>query len=293
MEDQAGRAMSGQGDADGESTQGAARTAVDKALEVLSAFPAGDEEVGVSELARRLGLTKSTVFRLLAALERSGLVERVGPRYRLGTRLFDLGARVFEPVPGELHSALAPIMARLYEASHLSVNLGVARVCEVVLLGRLDGQHPVPRVLPVGTRFPAHASALGKAILAHDPDRADDVVNAGLRPRTADTIISAQRLRHELAGIRRTGVAFSVREARSDLSCVATALLDEVGRPLAALSLSGPAHLVEPAHHAALLRRSVLPATLAARKVFARQRRALDDSHGPRWTSARPHICAS
>jgi DNA-binding transcriptional ArsR family regulator len=128
------------------------RTAVDKALEVLAAFPPGQVPVGVSELARDLALTKSTVFRLLSALERNGLVERVEGRYRLGAGLHDLGARVYEPVPGALHAVLVPLMAVLYERTRENVNLGVLREGEVVLLGRLHGPRPVPRALPIGTR---------------------------------------------------------------------------------------------------------------------------------------------
>jgi DNA-binding IclR family transcriptional regulator len=243
------------------------RTAVDKALEVLAAFPPGQVPVGVSELARDLALTKSTVFRLLSALERNGFVERVEGRYRLGAGLHDLGARVYEPVPGALHAALVPLMAVLYERTRENVNLGVLREGEVVLLGRLHGPRPVPRALPIGTRFPAHSSAMGKAMLAHDPVSAQRVLAAGLRPRTRDTIISDRRFRAALDRIRESGLATSVREARPELSCVATALLDGAGRPIAALSIGGATGRFAMPEHAELLRRVAVEATAAARRA--------------------------
>ena len=147
-----------------------ARTAVDKAFEILAALPAGGQFVGVSELARSMQLSKSTVFRLLTTMERNGFVEREGGRYRLGRRLHDIGAQVYEPRPGRLHELLSPIMAALYERSRETVHLGVLRDNEVVLLGRLHGRRTTPHALRLGARFPAHCSAMGKAILAHDPD---------------------------------------------------------------------------------------------------------------------------
>jgi DNA-binding IclR family transcriptional regulator len=213
------------------------RTAVDKALEVLAAFPTGGEPIGVSELARSLGLSKSTVFRLVSALERHGLVERDNGAYRLGRRLHDLGARVVERSPGLLHDVLWPVMGRLRGRTGSTVHLGVLYDDEVVLIGRLPGQHPAPATLAVGSRFPAHCSALGRAVLAHLPDRADEVVRAGLRPRTATTVTGAPAFLERLATVRTDGVAVVSDEARAGLTCVATALLDRAGRPIAALSL--------------------------------------------------------
>lgn len=263
---------------DSDDSSGGHRTAVDKALEVLAAFPPGHSAIGVSELARDLGLTKSTVFRLLGALERNGLVERIDGRYRLGARLHELGARVYEPVPGALHAALVPFMAHLYEVTRETVNLGVLRDGEVVLLGRLHGHRPVPHTFPPGTRFPAYTSAMGKALLAHDHAATQAVLERGLHPRTRDTIISEQRFLAALTGIRESGIATSVREARPDLSCVATALLDDAGRPIAALSVGGPAGRVDLRGHTKLLRRISGTATAAARQACGGLRRRPSDA---------------
>jgi IclR family KDG regulon transcriptional repressor len=223
-----------------ETTPDAARTAVDKAFELLAAVPGGGQTVGVSELARTMHLSKSTVFRLLTAMERNGFVERDEGRYRLGRRLHDIGAQVYEPRPGRLHELLTPIMTSLYEASRETVHLGVLLDGEVALLGRLHGRRTTPHSLHLGSRFPAHCSAMGKAMLAHDPVAADALIARGLTARTPRSITAPQRFRAELQHVRETGIATSDQEARPNLSCVAIPLRDQARRPVAALSISGP-----------------------------------------------------
>ena len=240
--------------ADSDSPGDASRTAVDKAFELLAAFPGGGARVGVSELARITGLSKSTVFRLLAAMERNGFVERCDGRYRLGRRLHDLGAQVYEPRPGSLHELLSPIMATLYERSRETVHLGVLLDGEVALLGRLHGRRTTPRALRIGSRFPAHCSAMGKAMLAHSVDAAEALVVRGLPARTPNTIVSPTDFRSELRRVCEAGIAISEQESRIGLTCVATALLDDTRRPLAALAISGPSRGFNIRHNVALLR---------------------------------------
>jgi DNA-binding IclR family transcriptional regulator len=243
------------------------RTAVDKAFDVLAAFPGGGATIGVSELARNLALSKSTVFRLLTIMERNGFVEHHGSRYRLGRRLYDLGAHVYEPQPGSLHELLSPCMAYLYEQSHETVHLGILLDAEVALLGRIHRQRATSRTARIGSRFPAHCTALGKAMLAHDPDTAEALIAHGLRPRTPHSIVDGDTLRAELQRTRGRGVAVSRDEARARLSCVAVPLLDETGRPVAALSIGGTTNAFDSHRHAALLRSVAAEAQRMARQA--------------------------
>jgi DNA-binding IclR family transcriptional regulator len=238
----------------------AARTAVDKAFELLAAFPGGGATVGVSELARTSALSKSTVFRLLTTMERNGFVERCDGRYRLGRRLHDIGAQVYEPRPGSLHELLSPIMTALYERSHETVHLGLLLDDEVALLGRLHGWRTTPRALRLGSRFPAHCSAMGKAMLAHNVDAAEAVVARGLPARTSNTIVSPTDFRAELQRIRGGEIAISDQESRIGLTCVAAPLLDESRRPVAALAIGGPSIGFNMPQNIALLRSVVAEA---------------------------------
>ena len=113
------------------------RTAVDKAFELLAAFPGGGTTVGVSELARTKAQSKSTVFRLLTAMERNGFVERHDGRYRLGRRLYDIGAQVYEPRPcSRPRSATSPSRSTprctvSRERSYSVVITGVSSSCRL------------------------------------------------------------------------------------------------------------------------------------------------------------------
>ncbi len=249
-----------------------ARTAVDKAFEILAALPAGGQFVGVSELARSMQLSKSTVFRLLTTMERNGFVEREGGRYRLGRRLHDIGAQVYEPRPGRLHELLSPIMAALYERSRETVHLGVLRDNEVVLLGRLHGRRTTPHALRIGARFPAHCSAMGKAILAHDPDATDALLTRRLIARTPRSIVAPQQFRAELRRTRDTGIATNEQEARAGLSCVAVVLRDTARRPIAALSISGPSQGFDTPRNIALLRGVTAEAEQLLRRAYVSER---------------------
>jgi IclR family transcriptional regulator, KDG regulon repressor len=255
------------------------RTAVDKAFELLAAFPAGGVTVGVTELARDLELSKSTVFRLLGAMERNGLVERMGNRYRLGRLVYDIGARVYEARPGHLLELLMPTMIGLYEESRETVSLGVLRDGEVLILGRLHGSRPTPPTLRPGSRFPAHRNALGKVLLAYSSDAADELQPS--RPRTAQTLIRTGDLHEELGQIRARGIALSVDEGRAHLTCVALALLNEADRAVAALAISAPSSRFNVARHELLLRRAAAGAQRALRQDLVSAEGSIPVSTGP------------
>ena len=191
---------------------------------------------------------------LLTTMERPGFVEREEGRYRLGCRLHDIGAPVYEPRPGNLNELLSPIMAALYERSRETVHLGVLRDREVVLLGRLHGRRSTPHALRLGSRFPAHCSAMGKAILAHDPDATEALLRRVMVGRTPRSIVTPHDFRAELRRTRERGIATSEQEARPNLSCVAVVLRDAARRPVAALAISGPSQGFDAPRNAAILR---------------------------------------
>jgi DNA-binding IclR family transcriptional regulator len=213
------------------------------------------------------------VFRLLTAMERCGFVERHSNRYRLGRRLHDIGAQVYEPRPGRLHELLLPVMTLLYERSRETVHLGVLLDGEVALLGRLHGRRTAPHTVPLGSRFPAHCSALGKAMLAHDPDATEELLAAGLTARTPRTITDSRQFRLELRRTRERGIAVGDREALPNLTCVAIALMDDANRPTAALAISGPSNGFDIGSHAALLRCIAAEAQRLIRFAVPAQRR--------------------
>jgi DNA-binding IclR family transcriptional regulator len=247
------------------------QTAVDKALVLLKSLAEHDREVGVSELARRARLTKSTAFRLLGILQRNELVERVGSNYRLGAQLFDIGNRVYGPTPLLLQERLLPHLADLYELTHETVHLAVLHGTEIVYVNKIHGHRAARSPSRIGARLPAYCTGVGKALLAFDHDAAEAAVEAGLPARTEYTLSDPALFRAELRRIRSDGIAYDRQEATPGLICVAVPVMGPLGRPVAALSVAGADHRFDPARYAGALRRV---AHEAARAVTAAKARA-------------------
>jgi len=218
--------------------------AMNRAILVLEAF-GRQEEWGVRELGRQLGFSPSTAYHVVSGLERLGLLQRTaGRRYRLGWRAGVLGAGLARGLrPAELAAeALEQLAATTGETAHL----GVLDGHEVVFLAKVEGHHAVRLASQVGQRFPAYATASGKALLAFDPVATDSVVAGGLRPLTAQTITDESRLRQQLAAIRSGAMARDREEIEPHSACAAVPVVPVGGAPVRfAVSVSGPRERIE------------------------------------------------
>lgn len=226
---------------------------VQRAATLLKAFAGGAPEQGVTELSRAVNLHKSTVSRLLATLEREGLVERVpgAEKYRLGFEIVRLAGQA--PHFHDLRSAAQPILDRLADDSRETVNLAVLDDDEVVNVQQVSGPHLVRDVNWVGRRTPLNCVANGKALLAYQPSDTIERVLSGPLPRfTARTITNQERLRAELAQVRAQGYAVALGEIEEGLHAVAAPVRNATGQVIAAVSVSGPAYRVTPDRIAAL-----------------------------------------
>lgn len=214
---------------------------LDRMTCILEAFDQDDHGLGISELAQRAGLPKSTVSRLVGTLVRQRYLERDGNRIHLGLRLFELGQLAEQP--RELRMAALPVMAdarsRTGANVHLAIRDGDEMVCIAVIRGRSAGCSPVR----TGARLPIHATALGKAWLAHASERdVEDLLSSGLRAWTRRTIVDPAVLRRQLAGVRAGAVATEFREFDEGVSCVASAVFAPSGGSLVgAVSVSAGA----------------------------------------------------
>ena len=204
-------------------------------LRVLQAFTPTDRILGVSELARRLELGKSTVHRALQTLAGEGFVVSVpGGRYRLGLKLYELGQHVAHAheIRDPAHHHVRSLQQRTGETVQLSVLDGT----DVVAIDRLESPDTLRALARTGFRSPAPASAEGRAILAHS----DDAVLDEFLDATPDEAGGAG-LRRSLEQVRRDGYAVSHDGAGPGLHTVAAAVFDHRGRVVAGLALVAPA----------------------------------------------------
>jgi IclR family KDG regulon transcriptional repressor len=229
---------------------------VSKALQLLDSFSQGGEIYGVSELARRADLPKSTAFRLLAHLEQAGYVERVGTNYRLAWRLFELGNRVEHCSPRGLREVALPSLSELYATTQHTAHLAVLRGAEVVYLEKIHGHRGVRTPTTVGCRMPAACVGLGKAILAFN-DRATirQVLELGLQRRTPYSLANPGRFLRELERVHAQGYALDREEAALGLACVAAPILVD-GRAVAAISVSTSTAAYDPERLVPVVRRT-------------------------------------
>ena len=211
---------------------------LDRITAVFDAFGDHDEGLGVSELARRANIPKSTVSRVASELVAQQFLDRDGDKFYLGVRLYELGQTVEQPQ--RLRRLAYPVMAELRDLTGQSVQLAVMEGSDVVFVAIARSEPAVRPHATVGGRLPVHATALGKAVLAFSsPDVIDRVIRGGLVARTAHTITDADALVHELRQIRSTGIATEREECVLGRSCTASPILTAGGEALAAISVSG------------------------------------------------------
>ncbi|HEY8487214.1 MAG TPA: IclR family transcriptional regulator, partial [Limnochordales bacterium] len=231
---------------------------------VFELFSAERPEWGVTEVSRALRIPKSSAHALLATLCRVGLLRKTPQnRYRLGWRVLALTQVLLDST--EFRAEALPAMQRLVARFGETVHLAVLEDGQVVYVEKLEGTRAVRvAVSRVGARLPAHCSAVGKVLLAHQPWEKVEAVAAlhGLPALTPNTITSLERLRAELQRVREQGFAYDHEEVMPDLCCVAAPIRDHSGAVVAAMSLSVPAYRFR--QHRDEYRRAILD---AARQV--------------------------
>lgn len=233
---------------------------IERAALVLTCFSAEEPQLGLAELATRLDLNPSTVYRYVATLEDAGLLvrnQRGG--YRLGLRVIELAGIALNQIEVRKHAL--DEMDRLRDQVNLLTNLAVLLDGDVLHLA-----HSAPKSVPrmytaLGRRAVAHCTSLGKALLADRPwaETRAAIERHGWRPYTRHSIADFARLETELAAVRAQGYAIDREERRIDVVCMAAPIRDRAGEVVAAISVSGSKTRMTES-----LRRRVLPRVIEA-----------------------------
>ncbi|MFC4048236.1 IclR family transcriptional regulator [Actinomadura syzygii] len=211
-------------------------TAVGRAAEILKQFARSRGALSAAALTQRTGLPKTTVYRMVGELVRVGLLERDGQDYRPGLLFFELGETL--PQQRDLREVSRTHLLTLHEATRQNVGLALLDGFDVVHLEVFRGAEGPRLPQHSGGRWPAHASASGKAMLAFMPE--EKVVIPDILQRfTQHTIVESGALRDELRRVWRRGVGFDRQEALNGIVGIAAPIVGPDGEVLAAVSMSG------------------------------------------------------
>ena len=217
---------------------------VKKAMDILDCLGRVQAPLAVSELGHRLGMPRSTTYRLLATLSKGGFVAQdvENPqKYRLGFKLVELAGSLLDSI--ELRQQAAPFLRQLRDDANEVVHLVALENGRVAYIDKLECSQAVRMHSSIGRQGFAHCTSVGKAMLAFLPESAVAriIEQHGLPALTAKTITEVPVLQRELNRIRRQGFAIDDLENEEGIRCVGAAIFDHTGQPVAAVSVSGPA----------------------------------------------------
>lgn len=222
--------------------------ALDRALALLRGL-AGADGLTLTEIAAQQGLAVSTAHRFLSSLAEHGFVE-TNPEdqsWSIGVEAFRVGQAFQRRNKAML--AARPIMRRLMELSGETANLGILSGDEVVFVAQVESHDPIRAFFRAGERRAAHASGIGKALLAQQPEEAlrKFFRDKALAKFTDKTLTDPKFLRADLEMIRARGFSVDDEERNLGMRCIAAAIFDENGEAAAGLSISGPSGRLDPA----------------------------------------------
>ncbi len=232
--------------------RGGATQVVRKAVTLLNCFASSDDVgggLGFGELSSLTGWNKSTVSRLLAALEEGGLVRQDGAtgRYRPGLQLVALAGAAL--AADGLVLASRPHLATLAVESGETANLSLVDANQLLTIAEVPSIQPIKLSGWLGARQPLHGSSSGKVLLAAMSDaQRETVLGAALAAITPATLTDRAALQRELEHTRAAGYARSVDELIPGLTSVAAPLRDHTGAVVAALSVAGPSFRLHGPH---------------------------------------------
>lgn len=216
----------------------------ERGVSVIKTFGAQRPQLTVTEVAAQTGLTRAVARRYLLTLERLGYVAANGPYYALTPRVLEIGFAYMSSMT--VAEIARPFMARVVDTLHESCSVGVLDGYDVFYVARTNPQRIMTTNLAIGSRLPAHATAMGHVLLAYlsPPQLEAYLAGAPLGALTDRTITDKAALRRELLTVRRQGWAENDGESEKGVRTVAVPIFDRSGEIVAAINLAGHASRV-------------------------------------------------
>jgi IclR family KDG regulon transcriptional repressor len=216
-------------------------SSVRSALQLMQVFSVEETELGISALAKKLGVAKSTAHRLAVTLAAEGFLEQnqENGRYHLGLALFELGALVRRRM--DVSTLGLPLLGALRDATQESVHLAMLAQTSIMYLYNLESSQAVGTRSYLGMRKPAFCTSEGRVLLAFGPpELTTAVLKEALAPRTPNTVTDPKALVRVLDEVRRNGYAVDDEESEVGMRGLAAPVRDASGKVVAAVGLAGP-----------------------------------------------------
>jgi DNA-binding IclR family transcriptional regulator len=213
---------------------------IERAAAILRLLSGRARQLGVVDIAGEIGLSKGTVHGLLRTLQHEGFIEQDADsgKYRLGAALLHMGSSYLDG--NELRTRALNWSDSLANRTREAVRIGILHEHQVLIVHHVFRPDDTLQTLDVGTLLPAHATSLGKVLLAHHPYLAAELAKAGLPSFTDATVTDPERLERELTRVRAQGWAAEIGELSPGQVSFAAPILDRRGLAVGAMGISGP-----------------------------------------------------
>ncbi len=226
---------------------------LERAMNLLEAFDENHQEMGVTELADRLGLHKATVHRILRTLEKGGFIQqnRDNGKYHLGWQLIPLGTLALQHF--DLRRLASDLLNELLERHQETVDMAIYKAGEMYYIEVLESPQPVKIAARPGRGLPIHCTATGKAFLAFAGlEDVEKILSRKLKRYTPQTITDPDLIREEFEEIRSKGYATSREEFEVGITAVAAPVFNRKGKVEAVIAIPGPSYRIPNDRMAAL-----------------------------------------
>lgn len=227
---------------------------VDRALELLLLLENNPQDMGVTEISKKLGVQKSTIHSLLQTLLFRGFVQQNNNgRYMLGVRLIQLGAVCEERL--DIRTLATPIMTDLAEETNEVALLAVLAQDELIIVKKIEPQRPFLVIPKFNFSIALHSTAVGKVLLAHAPEEIrNTILERGLERYTKYTIDKTDMLKVELEKVRNQGYAIGCNETIDGITCIGAPVYGKQNNVVAAISISSASSRLTPDRYNQVIR---------------------------------------
>lgn len=227
-------------------TEGAIVQSLDRAMDVLGTVASG-AGMSLTEIATVSGRSAPTCYRILTTLKKHRVVEfdEATQLWHVGLQAFRIGMRFLART--RIAEASRPVMQRIMKDTGETANLAILDHADVIFISQVETHEPIRAFFPPGTHGPAHASGIGKAIMAYlEAATVTGLIDDDLPGYTDRTLTTRTALADELEAIRARGYAVDDEERTEGMRCIAAPIFNAYGEPVAGISLSGPSVRVRP-----------------------------------------------